>query len=131
MLTTIVDHNDIRLGAMESDSGKPYSQVSDSSRQSAGSLQASGTPASPSSGSRSATVTTFLLRQFGDWWPNPGRYLKSGQAGEKNVLFLKQLIEAEKYRAVIDGATRLCRNLRVRPFPCIPGNNRRGSNHYD
>jgi hypothetical protein len=29
------------------------------------------------------------------------------------------------------GATRLCRNLCVRPFPCIPGNNRRGSNHYD
>lgn len=29
------------------------------------------------------------------------------------------------------GATRLCRNLCVRPFPCIPGNNPRGSNHYD
>jgi hypothetical protein len=40
MLTTIVDHNDIRLRSMESDSGKPYSQVNDSSRQGAGSLQA-------------------------------------------------------------------------------------------
>ncbi len=40
MLTTIVDHNDIRLRSMESDGGKPYSQVNDSSRQSAGSLQA-------------------------------------------------------------------------------------------
>ena len=30
-LTTIVDHNDIRLQSMESDGGKPYSQVNDSS----------------------------------------------------------------------------------------------------
>ena len=40
MLTTIVDHNDIRLRPMESDGGKPCSQVNDSSRQGAGSLQA-------------------------------------------------------------------------------------------
>jgi hypothetical protein len=40
MLTTIVDHNDIRLRPMESDGGKPRSQVNDSSRQGAGSLQA-------------------------------------------------------------------------------------------
>jgi hypothetical protein len=36
------DHNDIRLRSMESDDGKPRSQVNDSSRQSAGSLQAKG-----------------------------------------------------------------------------------------
>jgi hypothetical protein len=42
MLTTIVDHNDIRLRPMESDGGKPCSQVNDSSRQGAGSLQARG-----------------------------------------------------------------------------------------
>jgi len=40
MLTTIIDHNDIRLRPMESDSGKLYSEVNDSSRQGAGSLQA-------------------------------------------------------------------------------------------
>jgi len=40
MLTTIVDHNDIRLRSMQSDGGKPCSQVNDSSRQGAGSLQA-------------------------------------------------------------------------------------------
>ena len=39
MLTTIVDHNDIRLRPMESDGGKPCSQVNESSRQGAGSLQ--------------------------------------------------------------------------------------------
>jgi len=35
------DHNDIRLQSIESDDGKPDSQVSDSSRHRAGSLQAS------------------------------------------------------------------------------------------
>jgi len=40
MLTTDADHNDIRLRSMRSDSGKPVSQVNDSSRQGAGSLQA-------------------------------------------------------------------------------------------
>ena len=40
MLTTIVDHNDTRLQSMESDGGKPYSQLNDSSRQGAGGLQA-------------------------------------------------------------------------------------------
>ena len=55
-----------------------------------------------------------------------------GQAGEKDVLFLKQLIEAGKYREVIDRSyPRLCRNLCVRPSPCIPGNSCRGGNHYD
>jgi hypothetical protein len=54
-----------------------------------------------------------------------------GQAGEKDVLFLKQLIEAGKYREVIDRSyPRLCRNLCVRPSPCIPGNSCRGGNHY-
>ena len=42
MLTTIVDHNDIGLRSMESDSGRPNSQVNDSSRQSASSLQTKG-----------------------------------------------------------------------------------------
>ena len=55
-----------------------------------------------------------------------------GQAGEKDVLFLKQLIEAGKYREVIDRSyPRLCRNLCVRPSPCIPGNSCRGGTHYD
>jgi hypothetical protein len=40
MLTTIADHNDIRLRSMESDDGEPDSQVNDGRRQGAGSLQA-------------------------------------------------------------------------------------------
>jgi hypothetical protein len=42
MLTTVVDHNDIRFRPMEPDGGKPCSQVNGSSRQGAGSLQAEG-----------------------------------------------------------------------------------------
>jgi hypothetical protein len=41
MLTTITDHNGTRLRPMDSDGGKPCSQVSDSIRQGARSLQAS------------------------------------------------------------------------------------------
>ncbi len=40
MLTTIADHNDIRLESMKSESGESCPQVNDSSRQGAGSLQA-------------------------------------------------------------------------------------------
>lgn len=39
MLTTIVDHNDMRLRSMQSDGVKPHPQVNDSSRHRAGSLQ--------------------------------------------------------------------------------------------
>jgi hypothetical protein len=40
MLTTIVDHNDVRLQPMESDGGNRDSQVNDRSRHRAGNLQA-------------------------------------------------------------------------------------------
>ena len=41
-MTTKADHNDIRPRPMESDNRKPDSQMSDGSRQGAGSLQANG-----------------------------------------------------------------------------------------
>jgi hypothetical protein len=41
-LTTKVDHNDMRHSPIERVNGKPSSQVSDGSRQCAGSLQARG-----------------------------------------------------------------------------------------
>jgi len=59
MLTTIVDQNHIPLWSMESDGGKPCSQVNDSSRQGAGSLQASDQCQS--------LLTVFLLALVGSY----------------------------------------------------------------
>ena len=42
MLTTIVDHNDIRIRSIEPDGGKPYFQVNDSWKQNSLSAGAAG-----------------------------------------------------------------------------------------